>query len=41
MSEFTYQPQYGIIVVCEDERHQQELYDKLSRMGLKTKVVCV
>jgi hypothetical protein len=41
MSKFTYRQQYGVIVLCEGEEHQQEVYEKLARMGYKLKVVCV
>jgi len=35
--------QYGIIVICDDERHQEELYERLQKIleGVKLKVVCV
>ena len=38
---FKYQPKYGLVVVCKDEAHQQTLFNKLTRQGLKLKVVCV
>ena len=36
-------PQYGVIVVCKDERHQKLVYESLQKRfhGCKIKVVCV
>ncbi|WP_302849313.1 hypothetical protein [Sinomicrobium kalidii] len=39
--EINYREQYGVIVICKDEKHQQELYEKLKKEGLKLKVVTV
>ena len=36
---FNYQEQYGVIVMCKDEAHQQEVYDTLSGMDYDCKVV--
>lgn len=33
--------QFGIIVICRDEKEQEEIYDRLRKEGLKLKVVCV
>lgn len=41
MGEFTYKQQYGVIVICEDEREQQDVYNRLVREGFKLKVVTV
>lgn len=41
MSEFKYKEQYGVIVVCSDEKEQKQIYEKLHEMGLTLKVVCV
>ena len=41
MSEFKYKQQYGIVVLCADEKHQKEIYELLLKMGLKLKIVCV
>lgn len=38
---FRYQPKYGLVIVCRDEAHQQQLYSRLTKQGLKTKVVCI
>ena len=38
-SAFNYQEQYGVIVMCEDEAHQQEVYETLAGMGYDCKVV--
>lgn len=39
--EITYKEQYGVIVMCDDERHQSEIYEDLKTKGLKIKVVTV
>lgn len=36
---FQYQPKYGVIVICDDETHQQQIYDDLKSQGYKLKVV--
>jgi hypothetical protein len=41
MSKFNYKSQYGVIVLCESEARQKEIYEKLKEMGLKLKVVVV
>lgn len=33
--------QFGVIVICRDEKEQQEVYERLREQGLKLKVVCV
>jgi hypothetical protein len=38
---FEYQQQYGVTVMCRDEAHQQEVYDRLVADGLECKVVVV
>lgn len=38
---FKYQQQYGVIVVCDGERHQERVYNRLRAQGLKCKVVTV
>lgn len=38
---FKYRPKYALNVLCKDEEEQKALYDKLTAMGLKVKVVCV
>lgn len=38
---FKYRQQYGLVVTCIDEAHQQHLYADLVKRGLKPKVVCV
>lgn len=35
----TYREQYGVIVVCDGERDQKRVYDRLKSEGLKCKVV--
>jgi len=36
---FNYQEQYGVIVMCDDEAHQREVYETLSGMDYNCKVV--
>jgi len=38
---FKYRPQYGVIVMCENEQHQKEVFEKLKEMGYKLKIVVV
>jgi hypothetical protein len=38
---FNYQQQYGVIVVCKDEKEQEEVYNRLREEGLTCKIVCV
>ena len=38
---FRYRQQYGVIVMCKNERHQARLYNVLRRRGLECKVVTV
>jgi len=38
---FAYRPQFGLVVVCDDEAHQQRLYARLVKQGMRPKVVCV
>lgn len=39
--QYTYKPQYGIVVICRDEAQQIKLYDKLNQQGLELKIVVV
>ena len=38
---YKYKPQYGVIVICETEEQQKELFEKLKKEGLKLKIVNV
>lgn len=38
---FKYKPQFGVVVVCKDERDQERTYTRLQRAGYKLKVVTV
>jgi hypothetical protein len=38
---FNYQSQFGVIVVCESEDHQQEVFNALSEQGYSVRVVVV
>ncbi len=40
-SPFKYKPQFGVIVVCQDERDQARVYKQLRRGPRKVKVVTV
>ncbi len=39
--EIKYKSQYGVIAICESEKEQIQLYEKLKKQGLKLKVVTV
>lgn len=41
MSKYTYKPQYGVIVICADEKEQKEIYERFLKEGLTLKVVNV
>lgn len=41
MANFNYREQYGVIVICKDEKEQREIYERLLAEGLTLKVVCV
>jgi peptidyl-tRNA hydrolase len=41
MSKFNYKQQYGVIVICKDEKELQEVYEMLQKLGLTLKVVTV
>lgn len=38
---FKYREQYGVIVLCDGERHQARVYNALRRSGHRCKVVTV
>lgn len=39
--EFCYKPQFGVIVVCSDEKDQEATYNRLKAQGYRLKVVTV
>lgn len=41
MSGFSYKEQYAVVVLCKDERDQEEIYNRLKEEGYKMKVVAV
>ncbi len=41
MADYKYKEQYGVVVICKDEKEQQEIYDKLLAEGFTLKVVSV
>ena len=38
---FTYKEQYAVIVICETEKEQEKVYNRLKNEGYKLKVVAV
>ena len=34
-----YTPQYGVIILCDGESHQEEVYNKMKQEGYKCKIV--
>lgn len=38
---FSYKEQYAVVVICENEKEQEEIYNRLKKEGLKLKVVAV
>lgn len=38
---FSYKEQYGVIVICKDEKEQREIYERLLAQGLTLKIVTV
>ena len=38
---FNYSEQYGVIVMCDDEAHQEEVYNRLTEEGYTCRVVAV
>lgn len=38
---FRYRQQYGVVVLCKNEKHQARVYNVLRRRGLECKVVTV
>lgn len=41
MGKYTYKPQFGVIVICTDEKEQKAVFDRLQSEGLTLKVVNV
>lgn len=41
MGKYTYKPQFGVIVICTDEKEQKAVFDRLHSEGLTLKVVNV
>ena len=38
---FKYREQYGVIVMCNDAKHQESLFNNLKKQGHKCRVVTV
>ena len=38
---YKYKPQFGVIIVCEDEQSQRHAFEQLKNGGYKVRVVCV
>lgn len=41
LSGFTYKEQYAVVVMCKDEKEQENIYNRLKEEGFKLKVVAV
>jgi len=41
VNKFKYKPNFGVIVICEDEAHHKAVYEQLQSQGYKCKVVRV
>jgi len=41
VSGFNYKEQYAVVVMCNDEKEQEEVYNRLREEGYKLKVVSV
>jgi hypothetical protein len=38
---FRYRSQYGVVVICDDEKQHRRVYKELTARGLKCRIVCV
>ena len=38
---YRYREQYGVVVICDDAGHQEQIYNLLKAQGLKLRVVVV
>lgn len=38
---FNYKEQYAVVIMCKDEKEQEQLYNRLKEEGHKLKVVAV
>ena len=38
---YKYKPQWGVIVICDTEAQQKQVFEKLKKEGLKLKIVNV
>lgn len=41
MGKFQYKEQYAVVIICKDEKEQEETYNKLKKQGHNIKVVAV
>ena len=41
MAGFSYKEQFAVVVICEDEKEQETIYNRLKEEGFKLKVVAV
>lgn len=41
MGKFNYKEQYGVIILCRDERQQRAVYERLRTEGFTLKIVTV
>ena len=40
-NKYTYKPQFGVIVICDNEEHQKQVFEHLKKFGYKLKIVAV
>ena len=38
---FSYKQQFAVVVICDDEKEQEAIYNRLKEEGYKLKVVAV
>jgi len=41
VSGFSYKQQYAVVVICKDEKEQENIYNRLNAEGYQLKVVAV
>ena len=40
-NKYTYKPKFGVIVICDNEKHQMQVFEHLKQFGYKLKIVAV
>ncbi len=38
---FNYKPKFGVIITCDDESHQEKVFNRIKKLGYTAKVVVV